>query len=279
MKKTKLALAILAGSATIGTTAHAASVDVDFSGVVQAYAYLSDDNLDDDGVEKGERIAAGDVRLQANASKKVGSNTGYATYRIDADGLSGTELTSDSVTVGIKGDFGDFAIGEVTKVAGWGELANDMHGFNSDSEKHVGYTNSFGPVKFAVTYSPENSQDQTGLGLQYSAGGLTLGLGYDSGKIGDETLSDEAGVIVGAKYAFGKSSIAVHTGDRDTFKVTAIEGKTSFSGWGLSLTHSMLDNVSDITRLELSTSLGGAITWSSRYETNVDISFIKGLTI
>ncbi|MGH1539298.1 MAG: porin [Arenicella sp.] len=280
LRKTKISLAVLAGSAVLAAPVQASDIDLSLSGVVQAYAYLSDDNLDDDGLEKGERIAAGDVRFHVNASKKVGDYTGYASYRIDADGLSGTELTSDSITVGLKGSFGDLAIGEVTKVAGMGELANDMHGFNSDSEQHIGYSNNFGPVKVAVTYSPENNQDQTGLGVQYSAGGITVGAGYDTGKIGDETLGDESGLIVGAKYAFGSSSIAVHSGKRDTFKVTAVEGKTSFSGWDLAVTFSSLDNDSDITRVQLSTSLAKAITWSTRYETKSpasgeDTSFIR----
>ncbi len=274
-----MSAAALLGTSMISTPILAAP-KIDFSGIVEAHFYLLDENLNDDGEELDQHIEAGDVRLLGSISNEIGAYTGYATYRIDADGLSGTELTSDSITVGLKGAFGDLALGEVTKVAGMGELANDMHGFNSDSERHLGYTNSFGPVSVALTYSPESSQDQTGFGIQYSDNGITVGAGYDTGKIGDETLSDEAGLIVGAKYAFGNHYIAAHRGDRDTFKVTAIEGKVGFGDWDLALTHSQLEDVSDITRVNLSTSLAKALTWGLRYETTSfedgeDFSFLR----
>lgn len=270
-----ISAAILAGAIVAAPVTANAAAKISFSGIVEAHAYLKDDASEND-----QHIEAGDVRLQATIENEVGPYTGYATYRIDADGLSGTELTSDSITAGLRGDFGDIAIGEVTKVASMGELANDMHGFNEDSERHLGYTNSFGPVSLAVTYSPEDSQDQTGLGLQYSAGGLTLGLGYDTGKIGDEFLADEAGVIVGAKYAFGAHSIAVHHGSRDTFEVTAVEGGFGFGDWGLTLTYSTLEDVSDIFRINLSRDLAKAISWGIRYETTSpvdgeDTSFLR----
>ncbi len=266
-KMTTLALAL---GATAFASAPAMAVEVTYSGVVEAHFYLSDDGHEDD-----QHIEAGDVRFGIGLQDDSGA---FASLRLDADGLSGDDIDADSVAVGYSGDWGAITLGETSTAHSMGQLANDMHGFNEDYEEHLAFTGSSGAVSYVLAYSPEGNTDVSGVGVQYSAGGLTLGAGFDTGVIGGDT--DDSGAIVGVKYAFTNGSIAAHMGSRDSGDVTAVEGIITLGGWGVALTYSTLDGTGDITRLNFSKSLSDNLTWSLRAENTApeegdDVAFIR----
>jgi len=105
---------------------------------------------------------------------------GYASVRVDSEGLSGANFTSDNVYVGLRGGFGDFRFGEVPVAAEYGQLANDLFDQTGGVDGGVSYTGVFGPIVFGANWSPEANEDSIGVGIRFNFAGLSFGVGTET---------------------------------------------------------------------------------------------------
>lgn len=185
----------------------------------------------------------------------------YAVYRVDADGPSNTITTSDSVTVGLKGTFGDVSLGEaaipIEEVA---ELANDIVDIEiGDYDQSLGYNNTFGPVSVFAAFAPEGSGDLFGFGAQYSAGGLTIGAGIESL---NENIpagqAEETVTAVAGKFANNMFSVAAHHAmyDEADSSLSSVQGKYFSGDWTFALTYTTVEDTADYVRPEATYALG-----------------------
>ncbi len=273
----------------------ASATDVTVGGIVEVYMNANDDGSDGDQTES---VTGGDVRIAVKAEETINGYTGYASYRIDSDATSNAALTSDSIAVGIKGDFGDFTMGEVT-ITEQGLYANDIHDFLGDEHTHLGYTNTFGAVSLAVSFSPDESDDMFGIGGEFDLGAVTLGASafQDNNEAvktntlnTDDTYYDGSGYLIGVKttalpvtlegHYFTKDWDATANADKIEEKVLALRVSGTVSNWSWAVTHSDQEiDSTDIsasatavdtdgesrTRLDLGTSLMDVVDFSIRY--------------
>ena len=295
----KKQLALTALAIAIAAPGVATATEVKVGGIVQIF-YFADYENDADA-----NINGADIRTQITASETVGGYTGYSSFRIDADGLSndakartstvsnatatdpaepvetsdGLGLTGDSITVGVKNDSFDFQMGEVSKVQDLGRYAGDLRSFEGDLEEHIGITGSFGPVKVRAAYSPDgaNNDDYTGLGLEFNAGVVTVGVNAQNKGDDDEALT------VGVKGSFGPVAAALHYTDMEqggfdkTITAVKVSGKAGIAS--LALTHHVFDDEDvtpvtaqkgDRTRFDASVPVAGIVSAVLRYETTDD---------
>jgi len=227
MKNLVIATAVASVFAASAASAagHGAGPAVKVSGIVQTYYKIGD---------AVTNVAAGDVRLNIAASQETSTgSTVFANYRLDADGLSGTALTADSVKVGVKADFGTITLGNNDAATALAEFAGDMDVDPSPSIPSVVYTNSFDAVTVAAGISPDGDADATTVGVQFAADAFTAGFGMvASDKIGDYSM-------VGASVPFGDFGFGITTGtvgtgpstdaDYTAFKVSWASGDISAS--------------------------------------------------
>ncbi len=254
--KNKLILGALAAAAVAPLTVSAA--DVTYSGVVQTRFVLVNDFAAADN-----SVAAGDVRFGFEVSETVGDLTGFATYRIDADGLNGTALTSDNTTVGIKSGSTTFKLGGVDDVE-FGLYANDIAGEGTGSGSAVGLTGSAGALNFGAYFAPPASGDEIAFGAEFAAGPVTIGASSASA---DATDTDKT--IIGAKTTVGGITLAAHSYNVDAggaeTDVVAIHASGNASNFSWGITSATTDDVSSKLRLDLGTTIAG-LGASFRYE-------------
>ena len=75
--------------------------------------------------------------------------------------MTGSGANGDNIFVGIRGDFGDFRIGEVPDATGYGQINDILGGSDIDGEDTgLSYTGSFGGFTFGANWSPEGSSDR-----------------------------------------------------------------------------------------------------------------------
>jgi len=267
----KASVAALLGTA-LATTAQADDhASVTFSGVVGAHLYLSDTTVDvpagsaDEetgeplagaGEEAGARLTSGDVRFNIAAEDTLGAITAFANYRIDADGISGSPITSDATKLGIKGGFGTLSFLDVGPAMEMAQVVDDIHDIADGIPDGIRYDGSFGPVSLGLSFSPENNSDVVSAGVSFSIGGLGLALGAD----------DQDAAMVGATYDLGSVALGLQVGERDEAGITAAEVSTSFGVWGLNLTHSTMEDVNSVTRVTLSAPITEKLEWAARVQ-------------
>ena len=280
-RKTAVAVAIAgiaAGSPQI------ASADTVLSGVVEIQLAGSDDETADVDVN-GTPVEAGDIGIQAGDALFgiVTAHTlsfgaeGYASLRVDSDGLSGNNFTSDNVYVGIRGGFGDFRFGEVPVAAEYGQLAGDLFDQTGDIDAGISYTGVFGPVVLGLNWSPEavNNADSIGAGIRFNFAGLSFGVGV-------EERAENANASFGASYGIAGFSISGHfvtdeNNDLDR-EIVAVKLGYAFQGLSFGLTYSEEtidlvgggDNTEDLTRFDVGLGLGGGMTVSARFDSVSD---------
>jgi len=281
----KASVAALLGTA-VATSAQADDhASVTFSGVVGAHLYLSDSTVSvpagtvDEatgepaagaGEEAGTRLTSGDVRFNIAAENTSGGLTSFANYRIDADGISGSPITSDATKLGVKGSFGTITILDVGPAMEMAQIVDDIHDIAGGIPDGIRYDGAFGPVSVGLSFSPENNTDVVSAGVSFSTGGLTIAAGAD----------DQEASMIGASYDFGAAAVAVQAGDRDGTGIVAGKVTTSFGDWGLNLTHSSEEDLNSVTRVTLSTSvtdnLGFAVrAQSTSPEVGDSFSFVR----
>ena len=278
----KASVAALLGTA-FATSAQADDhASVTFSGVVRAHLYLTDDSMTEAEIDEvtgeittpaeevGARFAAGDVRFNIAAENTMDSGlTAFANYRLDADGLNGSTITSDATKLGVKGSFGTITVLDMGAKVEMGELANDIYG-TGQGGTGIGYDGAFGPVSVGIAFSPENNDDLVTAGLSFSTGGLTIGAGVNS----NDHYS------VGAAYSIGGVDLAVQTGNRVTPEgtdegITAAKIGTSFGAFSTSVNYADSDLLGSTIRLDLGTSITDALAWGMRYQDTDSSSFLR----
>lgn len=284
-RKTAVAVAIAgiaAGSPQI------ASADTVLTGVVEIQVDGSDDNTlveDDDGnlttVEEGDiEINGGDVLAGILFSHDLALGaTGYGSFRLDSEGLSGNEVTSDNVYVGIRGGFGDFRFGEIPYAGEYGQLAGDLFDLTDNAVGGVSYTGVFGPVVFGADFSPEANEDSASLGIRFNFAGLSFGLGVG-------TIEDDGNFTAGISYGIAGFSISGHfqggenDGPADDTEIIAIKLGYAIQALSFGLTYSEQtdndglgggDDTQDLTRFDVGLGLGGGMGVSARFDTGSDI--------
>ena len=256
LKKSAIALAV-ASACMLPLTSNAGELKV--SGIVEAEITKTDS--DDETQETDLAVELGDVRVKFKYVEPVKVGEAYAVYRIDADGPSGSITTADSVTVGLKGTFGDVSLGEaaipIEEVA---ELANDIVDIETgDYDQSLGYNNAFGPVSVFAAFAPEGSGDLFGFGAQYSAGGLTIGAGIESL---NENIpagqAEETVTAVAGKFANNMFSVAAHHAmyDEADSSLSSVQGKYFSGDWTFALTYTTVEDKADYVRPEATYALG-----------------------
>jgi predicted porin len=166
-----------------------------------------------------------------DASEQIGAITAYAHTEFDYDGgnNSGTDDSSlkvDEVRVGLKGSFGDVQLGDVASacddlsVGDTHEIIYDGQaragcgdGYYDDNEDAgIKYTGTFGPVKAAVSYRPDekSGEDELSVAVQGTIGPVKAALAHtsyhgSSAGEGEETIfagveGTYAGVNLGLQY-------------------------------------------------------------------------------
>lgn len=270
-RKTAVAVAI-AGIAAV--TPQIASADTVLSGAVTIGFFGSDDDtaLNDNDLTVGDpRLAVdeGVVGIVATHTMNSGLDA-YGSLRMDADGFSGSNTTSDSVYVGIKGGFGDFRMGEVPVAAEYGQVAGDIFDQTGGIDDGLAYTGNFGPATIGVSYSPEQNSDLIGVGAKFGLGPVSVGIG---GEERDELVN----FSVGGSFALAGASVAVHyvdqevDGQDDNNTIIGVNVGYGIAGVSLGLSY-FLQTVGDdgggaedtVVRLDAGYGLGGGMTVSAR---------------
>lgn len=274
-RKTAVAVAI---AGIVAVTPQIASADTVLSGVVEIQLTGGDDESADDSnpeVEAGDiEFNGGDVLAGIIFSHNLALGaTGYGSFRFDSEGLSGNNLTSDNVYVGIRGGFGDFRFGEVPIAAEYGQLAGDLFDQAGNSNGGVAYTGVFGPIVLGLDFSPESNDDSVSAGVRFNFAGLSFGVG-----VGD--IADSTTFSVGASYGIAGFSVSGHIVGReagpvaDDTEIIAIKLGYAIQSLSFGLTYSeQTDNdgiagsgdvTQESTRFDVGLGLGGGMTLSGR---------------
>lgn len=263
MKFTKTALAVaIAGIAA----APIAQADVSLSGVVSIKLQDADN-----GPELS--ILGDDNLLQLSASHAMDSGlTAYGSYRLDVNEgtkLSGKNVNSDQIWVGMKGGFGDLRFGEVPDASEYGQVAGDILKDVGGENAGISYTGSFGPVGLGVNWSPEGSTDVAAVGVKFGLGGFAIGLGT--------SFSDNDANVdtsIGASFAIAGFSVALAAKDLDDGTDGSVGAKIGYGIGGFSLgltfesdTEGAGDGDSAI-RFDAGYGLGGGMKASFRAQVN-----------
>ena len=270
-RKTAVAVAIAgiaAGSPQI------ASADTVLSGVVEIQFTGSDDSspaLDEDDNEldfdNGDPlIAAGDVLAGLTFSHTLALGaTGYGAFRLDSEGISGNNVTSDNVYVGIRGSFGDFRFGQIPYAGEYGQLAGDLFDPTGSSDAGISYTGVFGPIVLGLDFSPEPNDDSVSAGIRFNFAGLSFGVGAGE-------IDGDANFSAGASYGIAGFSISGHVqsaendGGDDT-DIVAIKLGYAIQALSFGLTYSEQEIgavTEESTRFDVGLGLGGGMTVSAR---------------
>ncbi len=219
---------------------------------------------DDSDATDGKWTMSGDDSTLNIAATDTLNNglTGYGNYRLDS-ALSGSSTGGDAIHIGVKGDFGDIRIGEVSNAIEYGQMAGDiLSDVGSDQNGGISYTGSFGNVGVGLNFSPSQNQDTIGAGVKFNAAGFGIGIG-----VGDQ--NDASRMSVGASYGIGGATVALAFKDLDTYESIGAKVSWSVGDIGLGLTFEA--NQGDVAaqddskiRLDASYGLGGGWAVSSR---------------
>lgn len=207
MKKTLIALSVAALAVPFTATAES---NLTVSGVVQIQ--IGDDDSKDatTGVESELTVSRGDVRINFAADTELSNGmTGYGNVQLEAeDGVGGNVaqgVVSDSVKVGVKGDFGDLSFGDVGGGYGKGLKGGDLYDKDPGNSEGIAYSNSFGAVGFKASLKPAGNAG-AGTGSTEAEAAFSMGADYamDNGlSVGAGIFShgDHSRTSVGAGYS------------------------------------------------------------------------------
>ena len=171
-----------------------------------------------------------DAIVAVRAETDIGGGlTAYSNWRADVS-LTGSQAAGDNIFVGIKGDFGDFRIGEVPDATGYGQINDILGGSDIDGEDTgLSYTGSFGGFTFGANWSPEGSSDRIGAGVQFNIGGFGVGIG-----VGDDDGRDE--LSAKATFALAGFDVGVSYKDLDEDReVLGLEGSYGIDKWSFNI--------------------------------------------
>ena len=169
MKYTKTAAALaLAGMAAAPLAQ--AEPTVTLSGSIGINLGSSDDDRPG-GLDGDFQMSGDDTVLNIAATDTLASGLeGYANYRLDG-ALTGDDILTDNAYLGIKGDFGDFRIGEVPDALEYGQVAGDLFDVGGENAG-LSYTGSFGATTVGINYGPAGNADKISGGVKFSAAGF-----------------------------------------------------------------------------------------------------------
>ena len=184
-----------------------------------------------DAAQPGDLTLFGDDAIVAvRAETDFGNGlTAYSNWRADVS-LTGSGANGDNIFVGIRGDFGDFRIGEVPDATGYGQINDILSGSDIDGENTgLSYTGSFGGFTFGANWSPEGSSDRIGAGVKFDFAGFGVGVG-----IGDDDGRDELSAAV--TYAIAGISLGASYKDLDEDReVLGLEASYGIDKWSFNI--------------------------------------------
>jgi len=171
-----------------------------------------------------------DAIIAVRAETDIGAGlTAYSNYRTDVS-LTGSGANGDNIFVGIRGDFGDFRIGEVPDATGFGQINDILSGSDIDGEDFgLSYTGEFSGFTFGVNWSPEGSSDRVGAGVKFDFAGFGVGVG-----VGDDDGRTEFSAK--ATYAIAGFDVGVSFKDLDDeFEVLGLEAGYGIGSWSFNV--------------------------------------------
>ena len=184
-----------------------------------------------DAAQPGDLTLFGDDAIVAvRAETDFGNGlTAYSNWRADVS-LTGSGANGDNIFVGIRGDFGDFRIGEVPDATGYGQINDILSGSDIDGEDTgLSYTGSFGGFTFGANWSPEGSSDRIGAGVKFDFAGFGVGVG-----IGDDDGRDELSAAV--TYAIAGISLGASYKDLDEDReILGLEASYGIDKWSFNI--------------------------------------------
>ena len=184
-----------------------------------------------DAAQPGDLTLFGDDAIIAvRAETDIGAGlTAYSNYRTDVS-LTGSGANGDNIFVGIRGDFGDFRIGEVPDATGFGQINDILSGSDIDGEDFgLSYTGEFSGFTFGVNWSPEGSSDRVGAGVKFDFAGFGVGVG-----VGDDDGRTEFSAK--ATYAIAGFDVGVSFKDLDDeFEVLGLEAGYGIGSWSFNV--------------------------------------------
>ena len=185
--------------------------------------------------QPGDLLLFGDdAIISVRAATDIGAGlTAYSNYRTDVS-LTGDPANGDNIHIGIRGDFGDFRIGEVPDATGFGQINDILSGSDIDGEDFgLSYTGEFSGFTFGVNWSPEGSSDRVGAGVKFDFAGFGVGVG-----IGNDNSDDEDRDEFSAKatYAIAGFDVGVSYKDLDDgFEVLGLEAGYGIGSWSFNV--------------------------------------------
>jgi len=181
--------------------------------------------------QPGDLTLFGDDAIVAvSAETEFGNGlTAYSNWRADFS-LTGSPAGGDDIHVGIRGDFGDFRIGEVPDATGFGQINDILSGSDIDGEDTgLSYTGSFGGFTVGVNWSPEGSSDRVAGGVKFDFAGFGIGVG-----VGED--GDNSEFSVGATYSIAGVSLGASFKDLDNeFEVLGLEASYGINKWSFNI--------------------------------------------
>ena len=181
--------------------------------------------------QPGDLTLFGDDAIVAvSAETQFGNGlTAYSNWRADFS-LTGSTAGGDDIHVGIRGDFGDFRIGEVPDATGFGQINDILSGSDIDGEDTgLSYTGSFGGFTVGVNWSPEGSSDRVAGGVKFDFAGFGIGVG-----VGED--GDNSEFSVGATYSIAGVSLGASYKDLDNeFEVLGLEASYGINKWSFNI--------------------------------------------
>ena len=175
-----------------------------------------------------------DAIVAVRAETDIGGGlTAYSNWRGDVD-LTGSSIDGDNIHIGVKGDFGDFRIGEVPDATGYGQINDILPGSDIDGEDFgLSYTGSFGGFTFGANWSPEGSSDRIGAGVQFNIGGFGVGIGVGNDNSGGE---DRDELSAKATFAIAGFDVGVSYKDLDLDReVLGLEASYGIDKWSFNV--------------------------------------------
>ena len=227
MKKVLIGTTALVLSTGAAFAAAHNEVTIGVSGA--ADIWLSDSDAPGTDIQFNNSI---DVSFSGSGETDGGLGFGFDYTIIDAvsaDSGTGsvTAIGLDNWEVYVSGAFGKVVVGDpddaLQSVAGIGDIGFDGLGVDNVAEQGRGdgaangvlYSNSFGPASVYLSINKDTGVDDVAAGVKFSAGDITIGLGYEDQGGADLTAADVSG-------SFGGIGFDIYFED----------GDTNGSGWG-----------------------------------------------